>query len=47
MIVIIAKVHVNWGNAFLGYVPSKYIFSSGGIYTCTYDDDFQLDLAAY
>lgn len=35
MVVIITKVHVNWGDAFQGYIPSKYIFSSGGIYTCT------------
>jgi len=33
MVAIITKVHVNWGNAFQGYIPSKYIFSSGGIYT--------------
>ncbi|KAF8817621.1 natural resistance-associated macrophage protein [Phlegmacium glaucopus] len=33
MIIIIAKVHVDWGDAFQGYIPSKYIFSSGGIYT--------------
>jgi len=34
MIVIISKVDVHWGDAFLGYVPSKYIFQSGGLYTC-------------
>ncbi|KAF9478920.1 Nramp-domain-containing protein [Pholiota conissans] len=33
MIVIISKVDVNWGDAFVGYVPSKYIFASGGVYT--------------
>ncbi|KAF9014158.1 natural resistance-associated macrophage protein-domain-containing protein [Cyathus striatus] len=32
MIIIISKVDVNWGNAFEGYVPSKYIFKSGGLY---------------
>ena len=34
MIVIISKVDVNWADAFEGYIPSKYIFASGGIYTC-------------
>ena len=38
MVIIITKVHVNWGDAFEGYIPSKYIFSSGGIYTCAYDN---------
>ncbi|KIM38137.1 hypothetical protein M413DRAFT_447908 [Hebeloma cylindrosporum] len=33
MIVIISKVDVNWAHAFEGYIPSKYIFGSGGIYT--------------
>ncbi|KDR85892.1 hypothetical protein GALMADRAFT_235029 [Galerina marginata CBS 339.88] len=33
MVVIISKVHVNWGTAFLGYVPSKHIFAPGGVYT--------------
>ncbi|TFK42220.1 natural resistance-associated macrophage protein-domain-containing protein [Crucibulum laeve] len=33
MIVIISKVDVNWGHAFEGYIPSKYIFQSGGLYT--------------
>ena len=42
MIVIITKVQVNWGDAFKGYLPSKYIFSSGGIYTCAYDDDLPI-----
>ena len=45
MMVIIARVNVNWGNAFRGYIFSKYTFSSRGIYTCTYDDDFQLNMA--
>jgi len=34
MIVIIAKVDVNWGHAFEGYIPSKQIFAQGGVYTC-------------
>ncbi|KAJ2918245.1 hypothetical protein MD484_g2177, partial [Candolleomyces efflorescens] len=33
MCVIISKVDVNWGHAFQGYLPSKYIFQSGGLYT--------------
>ncbi|KAF5385122.1 hypothetical protein D9615_000896 [Tricholomella constricta] len=33
MAIIIAKVDVNWAKAFEGYVPSKYVFSSGALYT--------------
>ncbi|RXW16604.1 hypothetical protein EST38_g9254 [Candolleomyces aberdarensis] len=33
MCIIISKVDVNWGDAFQGYIPSKYIFQSGGLYT--------------
>ncbi|EGO05421.1 hypothetical protein SERLA73DRAFT_44261 [Serpula lacrymans var. lacrymans S7.3] len=33
MAVIIAKIQVNWGAAFDGFVPSKEIFASGGLYT--------------
>ncbi|KAG2022460.1 hypothetical protein CC2G_000207 [Coprinopsis cinerea AmutBmut pab1-1] len=33
MCIVISKVDVHWGDAFLGYVPSKYIFQSGGLYT--------------
>ncbi|KAF8167251.1 natural resistance-associated macrophage protein-domain-containing protein [Crassisporium funariophilum] len=33
MIVIISKVDVNWAHAFEGYIPSKHMFASGGIYT--------------
>ncbi|KIK00753.1 hypothetical protein K443DRAFT_678945 [Laccaria amethystina LaAM-08-1] len=33
MVVIISKVNVNWADAFQGYLPSKYIFKSGGLYT--------------
>ncbi|OBZ79272.1 hypothetical protein A0H81_01563 [Grifola frondosa] len=33
MAVIISKVNVNWGDAFDGFVPSKTIFNSGGLYT--------------
>jgi metal iron transporter len=34
MLVIITKVDVDWGEAFLGYVPSKPVFQAGGLYTC-------------
>ncbi|KAI0093794.1 natural resistance-associated macrophage protein-domain-containing protein [Irpex rosettiformis] len=33
MAVIIAQVGVNWGDAFDGYIPSKTLFQSGGLYT--------------
>ncbi|KJA28340.1 hypothetical protein HYPSUDRAFT_33699 [Hypholoma sublateritium FD-334 SS-4] len=33
MIVIISKVDVNWAQAFEGFVPSKKVFASGGVYT--------------
>ncbi|KAF8079350.1 natural resistance-associated macrophage protein-domain-containing protein [Lyophyllum atratum] len=33
MAIIIAKVDVDWAKAFEGYIPSKYIFSSGALYT--------------
>ncbi|TFK21529.1 natural resistance-associated macrophage protein [Coprinopsis marcescibilis] len=33
MVIVIAKLDVHWGDAFFGYVPSKYIFQSGGLYT--------------
>lgn len=34
MTIIISRVDVDWGQAFLGYVPSKYVFGSGSLYTC-------------
>lgn len=34
MAIIISKVDVDWGKAFQGYLPSKYIFASGSLYTC-------------
>ena len=34
MLVIITKIEVDWGQTFLGYVPSKYIFQPGSLYTC-------------
>lgn len=34
MAIIIAKVDVDWADAFDGFVPSKTIFASGGLYTC-------------
>ncbi|KAK0447836.1 putative transporter of the NRAMP family [Desarmillaria tabescens] len=33
MCIIIGRVNVHWGNAFLGYVPSKYILKDGALYT--------------
>ncbi|KAF8205412.1 smf Mn2+ and Fe2+ transporter-like protein [Mycena galopus ATCC 62051] len=33
MIIVITKVNVDWAKAFEGFVPSKYIFSNGGLYT--------------
>jgi metal iron transporter len=38
MVIIISKVDVNWGHAFQGYIPSKYIFQSGGLYTCEFSE---------
>lgn len=37
MIVIITKIDVAWDDAFLGFVPSKYIFQKGGVYICEFD----------
>jgi metal iron transporter len=34
MATIISKVDVDWGRTFQGYLPSKYVFTSGGLYTC-------------
>ena len=34
MAVIISKTEINWGQAFFGFVPSKTVFQSGGLYTC-------------
>ncbi|KAG6860672.1 hypothetical protein C0995_008739 [Termitomyces sp. Mi166 len=31
--IIISRVDVNWANVFEGYLPSKYVFSSGALYT--------------
>ncbi|PBK61558.1 natural resistance-associated macrophage protein [Armillaria solidipes] len=33
MCIIIARVDVHWPDAFLGYVPSKYILKNGALYT--------------
>ncbi|KAH7930469.1 smf Mn2+ and Fe2+ transporter [Leucogyrophana mollusca] len=33
MAIIIAKIDVNWGSAFDGFVPSKAIFANGALYT--------------
>ena len=34
MAVIISKADVNWGDAFDGFVPSKVLVSSQGLYNC-------------
>lgn len=34
MCIIISRVNVDWPHAFQGYLPSKYIFKSNGLYTC-------------
>ncbi|KIL59094.1 hypothetical protein M378DRAFT_188040 [Amanita muscaria Koide BX008] len=31
--IIISKININWSDAFLGFVPSKYIFKSDALYT--------------
>ncbi|KAI0368899.1 natural resistance-associated macrophage protein [Pilatotrama ljubarskyi] len=33
MAIIISKANVHWGDAFLGYVPSKTVFRSDALYT--------------
>ncbi len=33
MCIIIARVDVHWADAFLGYVPSRYILKNGALYT--------------
>ncbi|KIJ66416.1 hypothetical protein HYDPIDRAFT_26767 [Hydnomerulius pinastri MD-312] len=33
MALIIARISVNWGDAFFGFVPSKEIFANGALYT--------------
>ncbi|KAJ6520267.1 natural resistance-associated macrophage protein-domain-containing protein [Mycena sanguinolenta] len=33
MIIVISKVHVDWAEAFDGFLPSKYIFNDSGLYT--------------
>lgn len=36
MAVIISKTEINWGQAFDGFVPSKTLLQSGGLYTCAW-----------
>jgi metal iron transporter len=36
MVMVIAKVNVDWPRAFEGFLPSKYIFNGDGLYTCRY-----------
>ncbi|KAJ3563284.1 hypothetical protein NP233_g9034 [Leucocoprinus birnbaumii] len=33
MALIISKVDIDWGHVFQGYLPSKYVFASGSLYT--------------
>ncbi|KDQ62894.1 hypothetical protein JAAARDRAFT_28865 [Jaapia argillacea MUCL 33604] len=33
MSIIISKISINWGDAFDGFIPSKPVFQSGGLYT--------------
>ncbi|KAG6868380.1 hypothetical protein C0993_003904 [Termitomyces sp. T159_Od127] len=33
IVIIISRVYVDWAKAFEGYLPSKYVFSSGALYT--------------
>ena len=39
MAIIIAKVHVDWSEAFKGFVPSETIFDQGALYTCKLSKD--------
>jgi hypothetical protein len=40
--IIISEVEVHWGKAFEGFVPSKYLFASGALYTCKLECSFVL-----
>ncbi|KAJ7269293.1 natural resistance-associated macrophage protein-domain-containing protein [Mycena haematopus] len=33
MIIVISKVHVDWAEAFDGFLPSRYIFNNSSLYT--------------
>ncbi|KAF5327083.1 hypothetical protein D9619_004505 [Psilocybe cf. subviscida] len=33
MLIVIARVNVDWRTAFEGYLPSKFLFKAGGLYT--------------
>ncbi|KAJ7255856.1 NRAMP family [Mycena haematopus] len=33
MVIVITKVDVDWAKAFVGYLPSRYIFEDSGLYT--------------
>ncbi|KAJ6486212.1 natural resistance-associated macrophage protein-domain-containing protein [Mycena vitilis] len=33
MVIVISKVHVDWAKAFEGFLPSKYVFGAGSLYT--------------
>ena len=34
MSIIIGKLNIDWADVFEGYLPSKTIFASGGLYIC-------------
>jgi metal iron transporter len=39
--IIIAKVNVDWSDAFEGFLPSKSLFAEGALYTCELRNDVQ------
>lgn len=45
MAIIISKTQINWGDAFDGFVPSKTVFQSGGLYTCQFAIFFHFSLS--
>jgi metal iron transporter len=42
MSIIIGKLNIDWGDVFEGYLPSKTIFASGGLYICKLANILQL-----
>ncbi|KAL1707366.1 natural resistance-associated macrophage protein-domain-containing protein [Schizophyllum commune] len=33
LLIVIASVEINWGTAFKGFIPSKYVIQNGALYT--------------
>ncbi|KAH8825860.1 natural resistance-associated macrophage protein-domain-containing protein [Flagelloscypha sp. PMI_526] len=33
MAIVIARIDINWGDTFTGFIPSKYLFPNGALYT--------------